>query len=159
MKKKEKLASKLDPRIKSLWRLKYAIIVTLVGVAGGVGIYLLNERFGLGTKPYIILGVLVLLAYVVCIAVLPKMLYLRWSYDLSDGYLDIQKSGRHYVVPFIRVQDTETKQGFLLRMFNLSSVTISTAANDHVIPGLASDVAEQVRDRAAELARIAHEDV
>ena len=44
-------------------------------------------------------------------------------------------------------------------MFGLASVTVATAAGEHEIPGLAFDVAEQLRDRAAELARLAQEDV
>ena len=44
-------------------------------------------------------------------------------------------------------------------MFGLASVTVATAAGEHEIPGLAFDVAEQLRDRAAELARLAREDV
>ena len=42
---------------------------------------------------------------------------------------------------------------------SLSSVTVATAAGEHEIPGLGADVAEQLRDRAAELARLAQEDV
>ena len=36
---------------------------------------------------------------------------------------------------------------------------VATAAGEHEIPGLGADVAEQLRDRAAELARLAQEDV
>ena len=56
-------------------------------------------------------------------------------------------------------QNTDTRQGPILRAFGLSSVTVATAAGEHEIPGLALDVAEQLRDRAAELARLAQEDV
>lgn len=62
-------------------------------------------------------------------------------------------------MPFIRVQNTDTRQGPILRAFGLASVTVSTAANNHVIVGLDVQVADQLRDRAAELARLAREDV
>ena len=47
----------------------------------------------------------------------------------------------------------------MLRAFGLASVMVSTAGTSLEIPGLRSDEADQVRDRAAELARIAREDV
>ena len=62
-------------------------------------------------------------------------------------------------MPFIRVQNTDTRQGPVLRAFGLASVMVSTAGTSLEIPGLRSDEADQVRDRAAELARIAREDV
>lgn len=46
-----------------------------------------------------------------------------------------------------------------MRAFGLSSVTVSTAAGSHVIPGLITAEANDVRDRAAEFARLAKEDV
>ena len=99
---------------------------------------------------------------VVFLVVLPPIRYVRWRYELHDDYLDIAKGiiwRKRYIIPFIRVQNTDTRQGPILRAFGLSSVTVATAAGEHVIPGLANDVADQVRDRAAELARIAREDM
>ena len=63
------------------------------------------------------------------------------------------------MVPFIRVPNTDTKQGPIRRAFGLASVTVSTAAGSMEIPGLRADEAEEVRDKAAELARLAKEDV
>ena len=47
----------------------------------------------------------------------------------------------------------------ILRAFGLSSVTVATAAGEHEIPGLGIEEADVLRDRAAELARLAREDV
>ena len=93
---------------------------------------------------------------------LPPIRFMRWRYELSSDYLDIAKGivwRKRFVIPFIRVQNTDTRQGPILRAFGLSSVTVATAAGEHEIPGLGADVAEQLRDRAAELARLAQEDV
>ena len=84
--------------------------------------------------------------------------------ELHDDYLDIAKGiiwRKRYIIPFIRVQNTDTRQGPILRAFGLSSVTVATAAGEHVIPGLANDVADQVRaTRAApELAPTSREDM
>ena len=96
------------------------------------------------------------------LVVITPLRYLRWRYHLEPGFLRIVRGifwRTTTVVPFIRVQNTDTKQGPILRAFGLASVTVSTAAGAVEIPGLASDEADAVRDRAAEFARIAREDV
>lgn len=96
------------------------------------------------------------------LVVLPPIRFVRWRYELSSDYLDIARGivwRKRFIIPFIRVQNTDTRQGPILRAFGLASVTVATAAGEHEIPGLGSDVAEQLRDRAAELARLAQEDV
>ena len=99
---------------------------------------------------------------VVWLVVLPPIRFMRWRYELSDDYLDIARGivwRKRFVIPFIRVQNTDTRQGPILRAFGLASVTVATAAGEHEIPGLDSQTAEQLRDKAAELARLAQEDV
>ncbi|MEG2459398.1 MAG: PH domain-containing protein, partial [Raoultibacter sp.] len=88
--------------------------------------------------------------------------FARWRYELTQDYLDIARGivwRKRIIIPFIRVQNTDTRQGPILRAFALASVTVSTAAGEHAIPGLEAEVAESLRDRAAELARMAQEDV
>ena len=63
------------------------------------------------------------------------------------------------LVPLVRVQHVQTKQGPILRAHGLATVTISTAGESFEIPGLAEDAANELRDRVAELARLAKEDV
>ena len=94
--------------------------------------------------------------------VIPPVRYARWRYQISDDFLEIMTGivwKKRTVIPFIRVQNTDTKQGPLMRLFGLSSVTVSTAAGEHEIPGLDVRVADELRNRAAELARVAREDV
>ena len=155
----EKPANKLDPRVKAVWRIQHAILVTIIGLVLGGIIFLLSKVFNFGTLPYTILGVALVLAYIIFVGITPAFVYSRFRYELSDDYLDIWKKKSRCIIPFIRVQDIQMKHGLLMRAFKLADVTISTAANDHVIPGLALDTAEQLRNRAAELARLAHEDV
>src|SRR5699024_360874 len=63
------------------------------------------------------------------------------------------------LVPMIRVQHVDTKQGPILRKFNLASVTISTAATTHEIPALIEADASALRDRISTLARVDEDDV
>jgi membrane protein YdbS with pleckstrin-like domain len=102
------------------------------------------------------------LGLIFLLVILPPIRFIRWRYELSNDYLDIARGivwKRRTIIPFIRVQNTDTRQGPLLRVFKLASVTVSTAAGEHVIPGLDLATAEAVRDKAAELARIAQEDL
>ena len=88
---------------------------------------------------------------------------MRWRYELP-ATTSISAKGiawrKRFVIPFIRVQNTDTRQGPILRAFTgLSSVTVATAAGEHD-PGLGSTSLEQLlRSQAAELARLAQEDV
>jgi hypothetical protein len=161
-------ANKLDPRIKAVWRISYAVTITIVGIILIAAAMLLNKSLmenegeDLGNLLYIIIGILMVILYIIFLGILPTVRYRKWRYEITDDCLDIMKGSffkkRRYLVPFIRIQDTDTRQGFLLSAFKLAAVTSSTAANEHVIPGLDIDTAEQLRNRVAELAASARED-
>lgn len=156
-------AHQLDPKVKIVWRINDAIWLTLVFLC----VFVPFAVVAAGGEQVAVVGAVVTLvvyalALVLWLVVLPPIRFSRWRYELSDDYLDIAKGivwRKRFVIPFIRVQNTDTRQGPILRMFGLASVTVATAAGEHEIPGLAFDVAEQLRDRAAELARLAREDV
>ncbi|MCL2889196.1 MAG: PH domain-containing protein, partial [Eggerthellaceae bacterium] len=110
----------------------------------------------------IVIAALYVASLVLWLVILPPIRFIRWRYELSHDFLDIAKGiiwRKRFIIPFIRVQNTDTRQGPILRAFGLASVTVSTAAGAHEIPGLDNELAEALRDKAAELARIAQEDV
>lgn len=156
---------KLDPRIKTVWRISDAIWIVIVFLI----VFAIDAAVWLGSDGDGLVGVLFIVSVVAFIVLLALFLfavtplrYARWRFRLQQDFLEIEKGivwRTHTVVPFIRVQNTDTKQGPILRMFGLASVTVSTAAGSMEIPGLAQADADIVRDRAAELARIAREDV
>ena len=155
----------LDPRSKSVWRLNDVIWITvaMLPIMGAAfALTFVPETAGLARTMLIISFIVWILAVVVWVLILPPIRYARWRYEITPEYLDIAKGifwRKRYIIPFIRVQNTDTRQGPIMRMFGLSSVTVSTAASEHIIPGLDVAVAEELRDRAAEFARIAREDV
>ena len=159
---KEMPANQLDPRVKAVWRINDAIWITVIGLCLLFCILPLTVVLKAGMWPLIALAICMVVVYIVWLVVLPPIRYARWRYEVSEDYLDIAKGiiwRKRYTIPFIRVQNTDTRQGPILRAFGLASVTVSTAAHGHEIPGLQFDTAEQLRDRAAELARLAREDV
>lgn len=156
---------KLDPRIKNVWRINDAIWIILGFACCFVPFALISAvdpgESWAGVVCIALVAALVVML-VVFLVILPPIRYVRWRYELSDEYLDIAKGiiwRKRYIIPFIRVQNTDTRQGPLLRMMGLASVTISTAAGSMEIPGLPAADAETLRDQAAEFARLAKEDV
>lgn len=157
-------ANQLNPKVRNVWRISDIISLTLLFIVLFVSFFLVYST-GSGEWAFYLL-VVTLVCYVVALIVflviLPPVRFMRWRYELSEDYLDIARGiiwRKRFIIPFIRVQNTDTQQGPVMRAFNLASVTVSTAAGKHEIPGLDTVVAEQLRDRAAELARIAQEDV
>ena len=161
---KEAPERKLDPKIKNVWRINDAVWLTVCFVCCIVpfGIIAAADRAGWTAIVLIALVIAYIACLLVWLVVLPPIRYARWRYEVSEDYLDIARGiiwRKRFIIPFIRVQNTDTRQGPILRAFGLSSVTVATAAGEHEIPGLRTDEAEALRDRAAELARLAQEDV
>lgn len=158
-------AFQLDPKVRSVWRISDGIWLALAFACCfapfAIAAVMAPEQTWI--RPVLILiAVAFSAAAVLFLAILPPVRFARWRYEVSEDYLDIAKGivwRKRYIIPFIRVQNTDTRQGPILRAFGLASVTVSTAAGEHVIPGLALSEAELLRDRAAELARLAREDV
>ncbi len=157
-------SGKLDPRVKNVWRINDAIWIALGSLSCIIPFAIVGAFEPLDwIFVVLIIEIAVSLGlFILFLVVLPPLRYIRWRYHLSEDYLDIAKGiiwRKRYIIPFIRVQNTDTRQGPILRLFSLASVTVATAAGEHEIPGLRMDVAEQLRDKAAELARLAREDL
>lgn len=158
-------ASTLSPKIRSVWRINDAIWTIICFIACFTPFAIVGTVDPTASWAWIVAGAVAVIfaaLAVLCLVILPPIRYARWRYQLSDDFLDIAKGiiwKQRIIVPFIRVQNTDTRQGPIMRAFGLASVTVSTAAGEHEIPGLAMDEAEMLRDKAAELARIAREDV
>ena len=152
---------RLDPRMLRVWYVSDAIgiaVVALLAVAAWVVVrYLGGDVFWV----YLVAGV----AELVCVGdllVSPRVEMATWRYDVTPTDVDLYHGvfvKKRVLVPLVRVQHVQTKQGPILRAHGLASVTVSTAGESFEIPGLAEDEAAALRDRVAELARLAKEDV
>ncbi|HZG62281.1 MAG TPA: PH domain-containing protein [Rubrobacteraceae bacterium] len=153
-------ADRLDPRAKLLWRLTGALQAVPILIAGAFGSYTFFWRaealFSLAVLP--LLGALVLA--VLLVFVLPPLLWRRWRYEIRPLEIDLQRGlvrMTRTLVPMARVQHVDTRRGPLQRRLGLSTVVFYTAAGPNEIPQLASETADEVRDRIAELTREADE--
>ena len=71
--------------------------------------------------------------------IFPKIIWERWRYEISEHEIDLCYGlwiRKRTIIPMVRVQHVDTKQGPLMNRFGLASVTISTAAGSHEIPAL-----------------------
>ncbi len=103
---------------------------------------------------------LLLLYGLFAVVVVPVLRWRIWRYDLNDHELYLKRGWlvvRRTVIPLVRIQHVDTSQGPLARYLKLSSVRVSTAAGTHDIPALSDQVADQLRDRLSQLARITRE--
>lgn len=111
--------------------------------------------------PYVLLG-LTILEGIITIFFVPKLRWRRWRYEVFDQEIYIQRGVlvmKRAIVPMIRVQHVDTKQGPILKRFGLATVTVSTAATTHEIPALLEDEADELRDKISVLARVDEDDV
>ena len=134
------------------------VVVALVAVAAWLAVWAAG---GDVLWVYLAAGVLEVIC-VVDLAVSPRIQYATWRYDVTPTDVDLYRGvfvKKRTLVPLVRVQHVQTKQGPILRAHGLASVTVSTAGESFEIPGLAEDEAGRLRDRVAELARLAKEDV
>ena len=132
-------ANQLNPKIKNVWRINDAIWLTVVFLCCFVpfAIAAAVEPEGWMFVVLAAVAALYVAGMVVWLVVLPPIRFMRWRYELSDDYLDIARGiiwRKRFVIPFIRVQNTDTRQGPILRAFGLASVTVATAAGEHEIP-------------------------
>jgi membrane protein YdbS with pleckstrin-like domain len=122
-----------------------------------VAIIVLSLLFELSIWIGIALLALTVLLSIFSVIIYPKLQWRKWRYEVHDSEIDIQHGVfiiRRTLIPMVRVQHVDTQQGPLLRKFNLSSVTISTAATIHEIPALDVAEADVLRDRISTLARV-----
>ncbi|MCM3357632.1 MAG: PH domain-containing protein [Psychrobacillus sp.] len=144
-----------------VWRI-YGIIQTLIILLLGIGTGVINYFTGNYIWLYIVAGAVVLLFGYLFIYLFPKVRWSRWRYEVRDQEIELQHGlfvVKRTLVPMVRVQHVDTEQGPILRKYDLSSITISTAATSHTIPALITEEADELRGRISVLARVAEEDV
>ncbi|SER40769.1 PH domain-containing protein [Salisediminibacterium halotolerans] len=109
---------------------------------------------------YNLIGAIVLYR-VLDFVLIQKLQWQRWRYKVYENEVELMHGVfvvRRVIIPMVRVQHVDTRQGPILRYYGLASVTISTAATTHEIPGLEIENADRLRDQIAQLAREADPD-
>lgn len=152
---------KISERALTVWRITsalYAVIILMFVIA----IIIVSVLF---TFPAWISGIAVLVFILFSyffIYLFPLLRWRRWRYDVRAEEIELQNGvfiKKRTLIPMIRVQHVDTKQGPILSKYKLATVTVSTAATIHEIPALELTEAEELRTYISRLARVADDDV
>ncbi len=150
---------RMHPSARHAWRIKgvlYFIISLIVPVAYYVF---------LGEGPRFIGPALIAataLFGIVTIVIIPEVRMIYWGYEIREEEVDIQYGLiviKRSLIPMARIQHVDTEHGPILRLFNLATLSVSTAATTHKIPALKQETAQTLRGQIAGLARLSDEDV
>lgn len=139
-------------------RLAPAVLVTWVAtgiawtvgavVAAGAVIPVVGDVAGMpGWVPPLLIAITALFG-LTATAVAPVLRYRTWRYTVREEEIDLLHGTfrrTRTIVPMVRVQHVDTTQGLLGRMFDITTLTVHTAAGSHGIPGI--DIADAYRLR------------
>lgn len=145
----------------TVWRISsaiFSIIPLLVVIGVAVSTYFFEWPMWI-----LITAIILFLLYIfIFVYLFPEIRWKRFRYDVREKEIELQ-SGilivKKTLIPMVRVQHVDMKQGPLLRKYQLASVTVSTAATIHEIPALDEGEAEELRVFISRLARVVDEDV
>ncbi|MBA4536839.1 PH domain-containing protein [Bacillus aquiflavi] len=107
-------------------------------------------------------AVLLIVEAYITISIVPSVRWKRWRYEVREEEIELQRGiivVKRTLIPMVRVQHVDTKQGPILKKYGLATITIATAASVHEIPALVEKEAEELRVSISKLARVANEDV
>ncbi len=148
---------RLDPRALTAWRISGLLssLVTLL-LAGAISwlLWYLDQAWWWVALPL----ALALLIGIVSTWIAPSIQWRRWRYAVTERDIELQRGVviiTRTLIPIVRVQHVDTRQGPILRRFGLAGIAIATAAGTEEIPALATDVADDLRNRISDLAGIA----
>ena len=158
----DKPKERMPEKALKAWRLN-GLFKTLIEGVIVVAYWILNSRFfGFPTWIGMILVGLFLVLGLLHIVIIPKVRMFYWGYQINEHDIDIQYGIiviRRTLVPIQRIQHVDTEHGPILRLFNLATLTISTAGTNHKIPALKEGTAEQLRRQISQLAHVSEDDV
>ncbi|GEL77707.1 PH domain-containing protein [Tenuibacillus multivorans] len=144
------------------WRLKALILLIIPVVITGIVMVL---TFIFDFIPYLVSILLIVITVVDAIVspfLIPKLRWRRWRYEILDEEIYVQHGVlvvSQTLIPMVRVQHVDTKQGPILKNYQLATLTITTAATTHEIPALPEKEAADLRDLISDLARVGQDDV
>ncbi|HLS07801.1 PH domain-containing protein [Lentibacillus sp.] len=153
--------NRIAPDAIKAWKISAAIaegVLWLITIALFVLAFIFEFSYWYGLVAIFISGVSTFFT----VFLLPKLRWRRWRYEVFEQEIYIQHGiliVSRTLVPMIRVQHVDTKQGPILKKYKLASVEISTAATTHEIPALLEEDASELRDKISALARVDEDDV
>ncbi|MCT8138948.1 PH domain-containing protein [Anaerobacillus sp. CMMVII] len=152
---------KISTNALKVWRIT-GLLETLLYSIIPVGYFFLNHFLQFPLWLFWCLLGAILIVGMVKIMIIPTLKWRSWRYEVYENEVDLRFGivvVRRVLIPMIRVQHVDTRQGPLLRRFGLATLTITTAATVHQIPALTEGRAASLRDQISKLTTEADEDV
>lgn len=152
---------KISKEALHVWRITGFFESLLYGLIP-LGYFFMASFFHFPQWIFLLLLGLFFVVVILKVAIIPTLRWKRWRYDVYESEIDLQFGiivVRRVLIPMIRVQHVDTRQGPLLRKYCLATVTITTAATIHQIPALSEERAALLRDQISRLAAEADDDV
>lgn len=155
---------RLDKKVVVSWRLGNVISSVIMGAVliGAAAMSKAVVSAPVSSLLMILAVALTAVIFLVSTVVTPAIRYARFRFAVNEADVDIVRGifvRKRTIIPLVRVQHVDTRQGPILRSLSLASVSIATAAGAHEIPGLSVEEADALRDKVAVLAGVAQEDV
>lgn len=155
---KQKLTHSLSPMYPKMKRVS-DFISNVIGIIVIIILFFLNDYFQWPTWAFWILIVVAILLVVEIIWSFfePTLHYRNWSYEINEEYLQLKFgifTKEWVTVPMTKIQAVTSKQGPLMKRFNLCSIKVETIGSSHEIPGLDIDTALVLRENIAQYAKL-----
>lgn len=120
-------AHRVSPRAVPFWRLSAVLGALVIWVGALLAFFLWPDRPGWGAAGLVLVA-LVPAAYVV---VMPTLRYRIHRWEVTETAVFTRSgwlSREQRIAPLSRVQTVDSHQGALMRLFGLSSITVTTAS-------------------------------
>ena len=151
----KRLSKEIIPAMRWGAVISVAIEVVIAGILYGVSIYFAWPEWV--NWILLIAAAIIVAGAIWSIGLRPFFVFKNTRYEATEEFL-LLKSGAfhevHELVPMAKIHAVSTHQGPILRRFNLYSIAIETMGSTHAIAGLPKEVAIDVRNRIAHLAKI-----
>ncbi len=152
---------RIDADALKAWRLTGSISAAVYAVVV-IGLIWLTVRFDWPVWIAAAAAALAVAGSYLEVYLLPNLRWRRFRYAIREQEIDLLYGlliRKRVLIPMVKVQHVDTKQGPILRCYGLATVTFSTAAGSHFIPALRESTAEAVRGQIARLARITDDEL
>ena len=148
---------KLNPKAEKCMRVNEIIQdVILLAAAIAADYFILWQRSHMAC---LLTGAVLLVQAAVCVITIPRIRYERYRYIIDSANIRVREGIfwiKETIIPMERLHKLQVSQGPVDRMFNLSSVKVTTAGGDGVIKFLADDeaalIAEHLKDKINQIA-------
>ncbi|MCQ6559571.1 PH domain-containing protein [Paenibacillus mendelii] len=157
----ERLTRRIDEKALRAWRLSGWISTGVYAVIT-VALLVVTLKFDWPIWIPVLVFILACIGAYLEVNLMPRLRYKQWRYAITEHEIELQHGiyfRKRTLIPMIRVQHVDSKQGPILRAFGLATVTFSTAAGSHEIPALTEGRADEVRRQIAQLARLSDEEI